>query len=101
MFIFNIIILQFQFIRYTELDNSNTALKKRERVLYDRISHRSPILEQFIKNRKGLGDMLDKYEDDILTTNTAQSLPEISHGQVLIAAITSSHSSRPNSPGSS
>ena len=28
-------------------------------------------------------------EDDILTTNTDQSLPEISHGQVLIAAITS------------
>ena len=67
-------LLQFQFIRYTELDNSNTTLKKRERVLYDRISHRSPILEQFIKTRKGLGDMLDKYENDILDKKSDHDL---------------------------
>ena len=31
-------------------------------------------MEQFIKNRKGLGDMLDKYENDILDKKSDHDL---------------------------
>ena len=45
-------LLQFQFIRYTELDNSNTTLKKQERVLYDRISSLADIGTIYQKQKR-------------------------------------------------
>jgi phosphate/sulfate permease len=59
-------LFKFSFCHYTNLENNNSKLKRRERILYDRISQRSPLLEQYIKDKKGLEDILDKHENEIL-----------------------------------